>query len=211
MKSKHYSFGRVLSRSQRRACAIGCLVLMALLGIAFCLEPSPRGFGTHLQLGLPPCSSYVWFGVPCPSCGMTTSWALVGDGKLATAMRVNSAGTLLCFQAMFSCPWLAWLAWSSQPVRNQWFVRLSACLLAMSFVIALSQWSIRAAMVGFVRQPIDVTANKDPSGGYVTRAVPTVDTMNASLDMHIRIPILLEHGFTGIGTLCIRMESGTKK
>jgi hypothetical protein len=160
---KHHSIGWALSQSQRPACAIGTFVLMALLGIAFWLEPSPRGFGTHLQLGLPQCSSYAWFGVPCPSCGMTTSWALVGDGELATAMRVNLAGTLLCFQAMISCPWLAWLACSNQPAKNRWFVKMSSYLLAIAFVIALSQWSFRAAAVGFVRQPIDVTTNKNPN------------------------------------------------
>jgi len=156
--------GRVLSHSQRRACAIGCVVLVALLAIAFCLEASAHGFGTHQQLGLPPCSILTWFGGPCPSCGMTTSWALVAKGELMTAMSVNVAGTLLCFQAIFSSLWLAWLAWSIQPVRNQWFIKLSLCMLAISFFIALSQWLFLATMFGIDRGPIDVSVYKDQSG-----------------------------------------------
>ncbi|NBO19844.1 MAG: DUF2752 domain-containing protein, partial [Proteobacteria bacterium] len=50
--------------------------LSATLGLSNVrwLTPDARGLGTHEQLGLPPCGFYLWYGLPCPSCGMTTSW-----------------------------------------------------------------------------------------------------------------------------------------
>ena len=45
------------------------------LGIARALTPAPAGFGTHEQLGLPPCAFLHWTGFPCPSCGLTTCFA----------------------------------------------------------------------------------------------------------------------------------------
>lgn len=65
------------------------------LAVSRLLTPDPSGMGTHQQLGLPPCSMRVLFGIPCPSCGMTTSWALFSRGEFATSFSVNPAGFLL--------------------------------------------------------------------------------------------------------------------
>lgn len=46
------------------------------MGIAAWVTPAAGGMGTHLQLGLPPCGLVEVFGLPCPSCGYTTSFAL---------------------------------------------------------------------------------------------------------------------------------------
>ena len=45
-----------------------------VLGIALSLSPDPAGVGTHQQLGLGGCTILTAFGVPCPMCGMTTTF-----------------------------------------------------------------------------------------------------------------------------------------
>jgi hypothetical protein len=76
------------------ALAVASLPMTALL-VAGRLQPSADGLGTHQQLGLPPCSMRVIFGVRCPSCGMTTSWAYFMNGHLVDSFRANPGGFLL--------------------------------------------------------------------------------------------------------------------
>src|SRR5262249_52642491 len=81
-------------------------VLVALLATAAWLTPDPRGLGTHQQLGLPMCSLRWWYGIRCPSCGMTTSWAHLVRGQAIAAFRANSGGALLGLAALVCGPWL---------------------------------------------------------------------------------------------------------
>ncbi len=85
--------------SRRPAWAVSCLVAasLAVIGgfvMAYRLEPDPRGFGTHQRLGLPPCTIRAVFGIPCPSCGMTTSFANITKGRWREAARANVAGLI---------------------------------------------------------------------------------------------------------------------
>ena len=75
---------------------------IAVLLAAFTLDPDPRGHGTHEQLGLPPCGFLRDHGVPCISCGMTTSFAAMAHGDPAHAFRANPFGALLFFVAVMA-------------------------------------------------------------------------------------------------------------
>lgn len=78
-----------------RACAAAVLgACMALLGVAASLEADPAGLGTHTQLDLPACQWRVDHGYACPTCGMTTAFALAADGRLIAAARTQPAGAL---------------------------------------------------------------------------------------------------------------------
>jgi hypothetical protein len=87
------------------AAGLGLGILLLLLA-ASRLTPDPRGFGTHEQLGLTPCSFYRWTGRMCPTCGATTAWAHLLDGNGAAAARANLVGTMLGGLAIVSVPWL---------------------------------------------------------------------------------------------------------
>ena len=73
-----------------------------VLGLAFLtpavaahwLTPDPRGYGTHCQLWLPPCMLKMLTGVPCPFCGMTTSFALLAQGQLREGLATHPVGAL---------------------------------------------------------------------------------------------------------------------
>lgn len=103
---------------------LGGSVLIGLLAIAAWLHPSPDGMGTHRQIrlpwseassGLPACGFLVQFERPCPSCGMTTSWAYLMDGNVWAAVQTNVAGFWLGLLALISGPWMLFSA-----VRGVW-------------------------------------------------------------------------------------------
>jgi hypothetical protein len=72
------------------ALAPACLVVLVVLGTL--VTPSASGHGTHTQLGLPPCLSMEWLGMPCPGCGVTTATALAAHGRLVDAFRNQPLG-----------------------------------------------------------------------------------------------------------------------
>jgi hypothetical protein len=119
------------------------LGLSVLLVVAAFLKPDPHHFGTHQQLGLPPCTFYAVFGVPCPTCGMTTSWAHLMRGEILTAARVNAGGAMLAVWAILVVPWSFLTA-----IRGRhfaWLPRENASLwiAASIFGIVLLQWGCR--------------------------------------------------------------------
>jgi hypothetical protein len=71
-------------------------VSASILLTAWLLTPNTRrGVGTHEALGLPVCGLEAATGIPCATCGMTTSFSLVADGRFAEAFFVQPAGALL--------------------------------------------------------------------------------------------------------------------
>jgi hypothetical protein len=122
------------------------LAMLALLATAARLSPSPSGMGTHQQLGLPPCTVVGWFGIRCPSCGMTTAWSHVVRGKLLAAVRVNAGGALLAVLAAIGGPWLAASGvtgrWLARPPREIWMFG-AAMLVA---IVTLLQWAVRISL-----------------------------------------------------------------
>ncbi|HIQ20984.1 MAG TPA: DUF2752 domain-containing protein [Planctomycetes bacterium] len=94
--------------------ALGLCVPLVVAGL---LVPDPRGYGTHEQLGLPPCSATVLFGGRCPTCGMTTAWAWLVRLRICEALRANVGGVLLGLATAVSIPWLVLSA-----LRGRWFL-----------------------------------------------------------------------------------------
>jgi hypothetical protein len=118
-------------------------LLIALLVTAGRLTPSPRGMGTHEQLGLPACTLVQWFGMRCPSCGMTTSWAHLTNGHVAAAFRANAGGALLALLAAVCGPWLV-----VSGVQGKWLVAPPHELMTLAVglvivVVTVVDWTIR--------------------------------------------------------------------
>ena len=71
---------------------------------AFTLTPDPAGHGTHTQLGLPPCGFLVTTGLPCPGCGLTTSFSHMVRLEVVGAARANPFGVALFLVTFFTIP-----------------------------------------------------------------------------------------------------------
>lgn len=123
-------------------CGLG-LGIFGLLILARGLQPNPDGLGTHEQLGLPPCGFKMFFGKPCPSCGMTTSWAHAVRGQILAGATANLGGFSLALLSLPASVWLIISGW-----RGNWFWKkpdplVIAVLLAVPIVLTLVQWGIR--------------------------------------------------------------------
>jgi hypothetical protein len=81
-----------------------------VVALSFWLRPDARGFGTHQQLGLPPCNFQESTGVPCPGCGLTTSFANMAHGHVLDAFAAHLMGPLLfaiTVAVAVAAPWAA--------------------------------------------------------------------------------------------------------
>lgn len=132
-----------MSRPARLAVLLWCLLLTGGFSVAFQLQPDPRGFGTHQQLGLPPCSLRSLVDVPCPSCGMTTAFAHFVRGHWIQSLQANCSGFLLALACAVQIPWCLLSLWTGRLWRVQ---RLDVLFLAVLLLLsgtALLEWLVR--------------------------------------------------------------------
>ena len=121
--------------------AAACLA--GLLFVARKLEPDPRGFGTHTQLGFPQCAFLTATGRLCPTCGMTTSFAWMTRGRFKRSWQANPAG---CLYALLTVPVFAWLLLSAVVDQPVGFKKVSAPLIGLVFAavaLGIACWLIR--------------------------------------------------------------------
>ncbi len=83
---------------------VALLAPVGLVAARLLLTPAPEGHGTHTQLGLPPCQTMNWFGVPCPGCGVTTSFAWFAHAGVLESLRTQPLGFALGMAALLAAP-----------------------------------------------------------------------------------------------------------
>lgn len=138
-----------VARSPRGASARvrwAALAFAAILGcglaIASHLQPDSRGLGTHQQLGLPPCSMRMLFGIRCPGCGMTTSWAYFARGQWHQSFATNPGGFLLaCLSALALMPAMVAFWTAQSPSARTQRIAAAACVVAVS--VTMLDWLLR--------------------------------------------------------------------
>ncbi len=166
-------------RERRAAHPLGwpvrCVLLVAaagtlgLLGLARRLEPDPRGFGTHTQLGMPPCSFLRMTGRLCPTCGMTTAFAWSVRGRVDRSWQANPAG---CVLALLSVPLMVWLlvsALANEPAGFSSLSRPLAIAVVAAVVLSLACWLIRLIVSPTV--PVGQRARPDAFAGTGGRII----------------------------------------
>ena len=134
----------VLARLVLVGMALG---LTAVFAIAFRIWPygpdgTPLTMETHRQLGLPPCTFYEKTGVPCPSCGMTTSFALLVHGDVWNSLRANAVGTVTAGFCLLLVPWCLVSALLGRAL-GVWAVDRALMRVLIVFLVALFvRWAI---------------------------------------------------------------------
>jgi Protein of unknown function (DUF2752) len=120
------------------------LACLAVFITANRLTPDPSGMGTHTQLNLPECNFYRTTGLPCPSCGMTTSFTWFFHGNFLASFYVQPMGALLAILAAIAFWTGLYIAVTGQPVyRLARFVPLRYGVIALiAFGIVAWAWKI---------------------------------------------------------------------
>ncbi len=140
--------------------------LGGLLVVAGRLEPDPRGFGTHTQLGLRPCAFTQVTGRLCPTCGMTTAFAWFVRGRVERSWQANPAGLLLAVAMVPLIGWLVSCAIADQPVGFPTLTGPLIAFLAIVVVVSLGFWLIRLIVSPTgLAQPWSITTAPARSAG----------------------------------------------
>ena len=133
----------VWGRALGLAVAAGCL---AVLVVAARTQPSPAGVGTHEGLGLQPCSLLARTGLPCPSCGMTTSFAWFVRGNILASLYVQPMGAVLALLTGW-CVWGGlYAAISGRPAHHLLRLVPSRYYLIPLFALAILAWVWKIAI-----------------------------------------------------------------
>ncbi|RLT10791.1 MAG: DUF2752 domain-containing protein [Planctomycetota bacterium] len=134
---------RALTRTQRLLLVLLGAGIVVVFGIAGWCQPDPRGYGTHEQLGMPPCTFRELTGVNCPHCGLTTSFSWFVRGKIGNSMQANPAGLILASASVVIFIWSVVVS-----LRGAFIIlhEPGRCML-ISFVI----WVLFSVIVWFFR------------------------------------------------------------
>jgi hypothetical protein len=103
--------GRVIALAVAMAC-LGVLVVAARL------NPSRTGVGSHRQLGLQECQFESRTGLPCPTCGMTTSFAHFVRGQIVASLWVQPMATVLALMTTIAFWGGIYIAFTGRPAHR---------------------------------------------------------------------------------------------
>ena len=139
----------------------GLLLLLAALALtvfalAVYLDPyrpdgSARDMGTHRQLGLPECTFKHATGLPCPSCGMTTSFSLLMHGDPLNSLRANWVGTGLALFCLALIPWALASVWLKRPLFIVSLEKAMTVAVVGFLVFMLLRWGIVLLLIWWER------------------------------------------------------------
>ena len=116
-----------------------------VIGLSLWLRPDPRGFGTHQQLGLPPCDFQDATRVPCPGCGLTTSFTAMAHGHVVDAFAAHLMGPplfVITLAVALASPWAMRNALSVDLVLGH---RATISALSVTLALGLVTFALRVA------------------------------------------------------------------
>ncbi len=127
----------MLSPGQRALSLIISAACLTVLLTAAHLTPSPTGVSTHTELGMNSCQFLERTGIPCPSCGMTTSFSLFVRGKILGSLYVQPMGAVLAALTTLTFWATLYLAFTGKPIA-----RLVRMIPSRYYVTPLLVWAL---------------------------------------------------------------------
>jgi hypothetical protein len=120
------------------AIASGCVIILI---VAARLTPNHLGYGSHWQLRMPECQFMQRTGIPCPSCGMTTSFTWFVRGNLAASLYVQPMGTVLA--ALCCCGFWAgsYIAITGRPIYRMLALAPGNYVFMPLLAFAVAAWA----------------------------------------------------------------------
>jgi Protein of unknown function (DUF2752) len=120
------------------ALLIGCLC-GGVLVIAAWLTPNRQGYGTHTAMGMQACQWFAKTGIPCPACGMTTSFACFVRGQLIHSLYVQPMGFVLAALTCGTVWGALYVACTGRPIY-----RLLWVIPSRYYMLPLISWGLAA-------------------------------------------------------------------
>lgn len=119
------------------AAAVVCTV--ALLAI----EPDPKGYDTHTQLGMTPCMWPKIYGYPCPTCGATTAATMVVHGHLLDAFVTQPFGAAIAIAGILFGALAGWCLLRSRSFFDVWLQLPRTAILFFAILLLLFAWGYK--------------------------------------------------------------------
>jgi hypothetical protein len=76
-----------------------CIICAGIIALGWVLTPDARGYGTHEQLGFGACGFVAMYGMPCPTCGMTTAFCYGVRFNFVDGFKAQPVGFLIAIIA----------------------------------------------------------------------------------------------------------------
>jgi hypothetical protein len=117
------------------------------------LRPIPAAGGTALTLlGFPlptMCLFRLTTGLPCPSCGLTRSVALLMHGQPAASLALHPFGLVAVALALFQLPPRVVRAWGRDAAWIFRWDRIWAAVLGATVVLMMIWWTSRVGLMAW--------------------------------------------------------------
>lgn len=117
------------------------------LMVASLLQPAQGGMGTHMQMGLPDCGFKATTGLPCATCGCTTSFAHAANGSLLDAFITQPFGAVLALAAAMLTLIAGWAVYSGKSLAPLTQVLTTKRVVIPGLTLLLGAWIYKAAVV----------------------------------------------------------------
>lgn len=195
----------VLAGWVRAVLAAVSVGLVGVFAVAWWLNPydeegRPRRMETHMQMGLPPCTFYRLTGLPCPSCGMTTSFSLLVHGDVKNSLRANAVGTLAACLGLAVIPWgllcavrgRPFVVWYLEGALTRLVIGLLVLLILRWVVVLGLAWGSGELRPG-IRPAVSGRRSHGPDHAAAVARASGADGAGRRLQRH-ELALLPEHG-----------------